>query len=462
MPGGIYLLIGPAGSGKTIYCMQFLRDGLSSGEQCVYISSNPDKNESVQFRSIKEGKADRANLEIMHVAHDLRSKKEITDALASILTRIEQALKSEAAETAQKGTKRVRIVVDSITHLLFLYGQSAVFRFMAELAALLSNAQATAICTLAQSERRYIDRLSTISAGILELKIEDREGALSRSIRLLSVKGVHHKALWVNFKISDQGDVLFDDQVGGVSVQNCTLCGKPIKGTALSEADFVFDTKTCLETYRKLSSALGMSISEAGLPSEAFDVSFFYIDIVGSSDPSMSVKKQVQKIELLNKFIGSCESFKRASKGKRIILPTGDGMAIGFLLNPELPLLLAIELHRELRQYNKGKSSDSQLGVRIGLASGPVFTVTDMNNVQNVWGPGIILARRVMDAGIDGHILLAEKLAEDLLAIKDDYRKIIRMVSSAYETKHGEKIKLYSAYSTDFGNSEQPPAVKRG
>lgn len=85
----------------------------------------------------------------------------------------------------------------------------------------------------------------------------------------------------------------------------------------------------------------------------------------------------------------------------KIVLPTGDGMAIGFLLNPELPLKLSIQLHQKLRSYNHSKKSNEDLiSVRIGISSGPIFIVSDINGNQNVWGPGIIVARRVMDLGI--------------------------------------------------------------
>jgi class 3 adenylate cyclase len=113
------------------------------------------------------------------------------------------------------------------------------------------------------------------------------------------------------------------------------------------------------------------------------------------------------------------------SAGKRMILPAGDGMAIGFPSKPEVPLELSIQLHRKLRAYDEEKSPSEETGVRIGLASGPVFTVADFNNVQNIWGPGIILALRVMDAGDSGHMLIAESLAEILLILKDEYRQMI-------------------------------------
>ena len=92
---------------------------------------------------------------------------------------------------------------------------------------------------------------------------------------------------------------------------------------------------------------------------------------------------------------------------------------------------------------------------RIGLATGPVFIVSDINSNQNIWGPGIILARRVMDLGDSGHILIADILAEQLIALKDEYRVIIKPVGN-YQIKHGQTIKMYSAYSQEFGNSDIP------
>jgi class 3 adenylate cyclase len=172
------------------------------------------------------------------------------------------------------------------------------------------------------------------------------------------------------------------------------------------------------------------------------------------------VGKQIQKIEALNKLIASCEALKTA-RDKRIVLPTGDGMAIGFILNPDLPLELAIEVHKKLRQYNRSRAREDNLGIRIGLASGPVYQVTDLNNTQNIWGPGIILARRVMDAGDEGHILLADNLAEELVALKDEYRAVIRPICDVFDIKHGQKVRLYSASSAEFGNPNLPAKVPK-
>ena len=182
---------------------------------------------------------------------------------------------------------------------------------------------------------------------------------------------------------------------------------------------------------------------------------FFFTDIVGLSDPRMSTKTQIKKIEMLNKLIKECIAFKTTSKDSLLVLPTGDGMVIGFFQSPELPLNLAMELHRKIGLYNKGKIPTEALRLRIGIHSGPVFVVNDVLENKNIWGPGIILSRRIMDIGNDGHILLSSRIAEDLRELSDEYKKIIKPLHD-YTLKHGQKILIYSAHGKDFGNPNIP------
>ena len=182
---------------------------------------------------------------------------------------------------------------------------------------------------------------------------------------------------------------------------------------------------------------------------------FFFVDIVGLSDTSMSTKTQIKKIETLNKCISDCTAFKAVPKESLLMLPTGDGCCIGFLQGPELPLQLAIELHQKLDDYNKAKIPSETVRVRIGLHSGNCFIVNDLFGNKNTWGPGIIYARRVMDFGDDGHILLSPSLAEDLRSISDEYREIIKPVHDVV-LKHGTTMLLYSAYGKGFGNKNHP------
>jgi hypothetical protein len=182
---------------------------------------------------------------------------------------------------------------------------------------------------------------------------------------------------------------------------------------------------------------------------------FFFTDIVGLSDTSMSTQTQIKKIETLNKSLAECDAYKSQPKETIVMLPTGDGMCLGFMQGPELPLLLAIQLQEKLREYNKAKIPSETVRVRIGLHSGNCFIVNDLQGNKNVWGPGIILTRRVMDFGDDDHILLSTQLAESLRELSDEYRAIIKPVHD-FILKHGQTMLVYSAYGDGFGNKTPP------
>lgn len=182
---------------------------------------------------------------------------------------------------------------------------------------------------------------------------------------------------------------------------------------------------------------------------------FFFVDIVGLSDPTMSTKTQIKKIEVLNKSISECEACKTAPEDSLLILPTGDGMAIGFLQGPGLPLRLAIELQKKLSEYNKAKIPSEIVRVRIGLHNGNVFVVNDIQGNKNIWGPGLIIARRVMDFGDENHILLSNTLAESLHELSDEYQRFIKPVHD-FTLKHDKTMLIYSAYGNGFGNSKPP------
>ena len=483
----ILLLSGPSGVGKTMYCRQFLLEGLLKGDKCIFISTDLSKMQFNALFSNVDNKNILDRMEFINPCDDMSlpynderavSGKGLANVILSALKRsLEIRSTTSETQTASSNQKReedvvggtdkpIRLVIDSMTHTLLLIGERTLIEFVMDLTRILKGLNVTAILTLTTSsvDQRMVSNLSSIVDGIIEMRLkEDSNDMAIRSIRVRHLKGVYYDPKWTSFKISSNGTIIFRG-VQRSSLRTpyeitCALCAKPVIGTSLVKSDLIFDSKECMEIYYRLENAYGSKISDTGLPSQAFHASFFFIDIVGLSDPTLSVKKQVQKIQILNELIYSCDSFRKTSPGKKIILPSGDGMAIGFLSNPESPLELSIQLHYKIHEYNEQKATSDSIGVRIGLGSGPVFTVSDLNNVQNIWGPGIILARRVMDAGDNGHILIAEKLAEELISLKDEYRRVINLISNKYRLKHGQEIKLYSAYSDDFGNPQIPAKV---
>src|SRR5213080_4063285 len=135
-----------------------------------------------------------------------------------------------------------------------------------------------------------------------------------------------------------------------------------------------------------------------GPPPLTVSYHWFFTDIVAGSDPTITTNEQARKIIVLNQLIDRTEVFRQRDPDSTLVLPTGDGMAIGFSDSPEKPLRLALEVHKNLYRYNKLKRSDKdKLLIRIGIDSGPVYLIKDLNGKENVWGPGIIMARRVMD-----------------------------------------------------------------
>lgn len=447
--GAAYLLTGPTGSGKTPYCAQFLREGMagsSGGGSCrrgMFVSLDPSHGRErlggqQQLLGGNDGSTMTAELVVL---------KDPSPAGAGELF--------ERIRAASPGT---RIAVDSLTYLLPRMGQHETLKFAAGLYdALRSVPGATSITTIVPAGE-FSDAVASIFDGVIQLKFEDQGNELVRSIRLLSLKGAYHSPVWAQFRILEDGRLAFGFDPPEAEVKKCKLCDKPIAaGKAAYDSDSSAFHPHCLETYRKLSDIYGASVIYAVVPAGVINANFFFIDIVGLSDPAMSVEKQIKKIEVLNSLIMATEAMAGTPRDKRIVLPTGDGMAIGFLLNPELPLQLSIQLHRKLAAFNRNAGSrDEAIGVRIGLSSGPVFVVSDVNNNQNVWGPGIILARRVMDIGDDRHILIAGGLAEALINLKDEYRAAIKLVSADFRIKHGQSIKVYSAFASDYGNPATP------
>jgi len=180
---------------------------------------------------------------------------------------------------------------------------------------------------------------------------------------------------------------------------------------------------------------------------------WFFTDIVAASNPNLVTTEQVRKSIVLNELILRTETFKNHDPKGTVILPTGDGMAIGFDNSPETPLRLSLELHRALTAYNKPKRGKEKLVLRIGIDTGPVYTVKDLTGKDNVWGPGIIMTRRVMDLAGNGQIFASSRIAEDIQNLSPEYKAILHPIGD-YSIKHGGMLHLFNIYGDGFGNKQ--------
>src|SRR6266404_8847430 len=171
-----------------------------------------------------------------------------------------------------------------------------------------------------------------------------------------------------------------------------------------------------------------------------------FIDIVGYS--KLSVNDQHASVEELNQIVRASEEFRKAETAGRLLkIATGDGMALVFYTSPEAPAHSAVEISRALKEHPR-------LQLRMGIHSGPVSGVVDVNERTNVAGAGVNMARRVMDCGDAGHILLSHHVAEDLEEY-EQWRPLLHDLG-ACEVKHGVRVSVVNLYTEQFGNATLP------
>src|SRR5215471_14743491 len=175
-----------------------------------------------------------------------------------------------------------------------------------------------------------------------------------------------------------------------------------------------------------------------------------FIDIVGYS--KLLIDEQRDYLHTLNEVVRETESFRAAeAAGKLTRLPTGDGMALVFATTPDAPVSCALQVSKALRSH-------PEVQVRMGIHSGPVSGITDVNNRSNVAGAGINLAQRVMDCGDAGHILLSKHVADDLEQYRQ-WRSHLHDLGEC-EVKHDVRIHAVNLYTDEVGNSEVPAKFK--
>jgi len=176
-----------------------------------------------------------------------------------------------------------------------------------------------------------------------------------------------------------------------------------------------------------------------------------FMDIVAYSTLPMDYQQRL--LTELQETVRHTPEFARAQAEDQLIrLPTGDGMALVFFHDPEAPARCALELGRSLRR-------NPDIKVRIGIHSGPVYRVADINANRNVAGGGINIAQRVMDCADAGHILLSSTAA-DVLGQLSAWRPMLHDLGEV-EVKHGVRVYLYNLYSDDAGNAELPKKLER-
>src|SRR3954471_18417357 len=176
-----------------------------------------------------------------------------------------------------------------------------------------------------------------------------------------------------------------------------------------------------------------------------------FMDIVSYS--KLPIDQQSELLGQLNQVVRGTEQFRAAeAAGKLVRLPTGDGMALAFFSSVDAPVRCALEVAEALK-------SRPNIKLRMGVDSGPVDLIVDVNDRPNVAGAGINMAQRVMDCGDAGHILLSQRVAGDL-AQYSKWQPHLQDLGEA-EVKHGVRVGLVNLYTENLGNLAVPEKVQR-
>src|SRR5881392_3255601 len=171
-----------------------------------------------------------------------------------------------------------------------------------------------------------------------------------------------------------------------------------------------------------------------------------FIDIVGYS--KLSINEQRAVVDELTTIVRGSDQYQKAeATGRLIKIPAGDGMALVFYTSQEAPAQCAIEISGALKAHPR-------LQVRMGVHSGPVSGVIDVNGHANLAGAGLNIAQRVMVCGDAGHILLSKHVAEDLEEY-EHWRPLLHDLGSC-EVKHGVRVSVVNLYDDQFGNANLP------
>ena len=176
-----------------------------------------------------------------------------------------------------------------------------------------------------------------------------------------------------------------------------------------------------------------------------------FIDIVGYS--KLLTNEQRDKVQELNRIVRETGQFRAAeAEGKLVRIPTGDGMILAFLTSPDAPVRCAIAVSLALR-------GRTDLPLRMGIHSGPIELVEDVNDKLNLAGAGVNMAQRVMDCADAGHILLSARAADDLAQYAEWKGQLHDL--GEIEVKHGLRVRVASLYGPDAGNATLPRKLQQ-
>jgi len=264
---GSLVLIGPPGSGKSVYCKQFLARAIENGITGVYVSTESSIAKVQEGLALLDFDVDKqiktGGLRIL----DLRSVIEgpVGEGAGIRGWLRGPSGKGPLAEVARRIEDSVgdlnspALVVDTITALLLRSNEE---EFIPFLRSLLDHLKAGGVMslfslTLGGHTEKFTTMMRSQFDGVLELKLDESTGSMRRLLRVFSLKGAPHKSDWLTFSISNEGLAIEEP----VQQTRCALCSRPIGSDPIKYEEtgqvVYFDNRECFNNYRKLKSVYG-------------------------------------------------------------------------------------------------------------------------------------------------------------------------------------------------------------
>ena len=266
VPSESLLLLGPSGIGKTIFCKQFLYNGLITGRPCIYVTTDeaPEeictsmKNYGFDVEPYKETDTFRI-IDCYSWKLGRKSSSEYT-----VNNPADLATLSMTIDKATRGLKKIHLVLDSITGLKSIcnHNETTFSKFLQMTVARINLINSYAIITAAPEahNQQFLSFLRLTFGGILEMKGDDSGKEIKRLLRIFSLRGARHKTHWTPFEITNKG-IAIKNAVKNETGNRCVMCSKLIKGDPQVEIvkgkKLSFDSEECAKTYRKLKSLYG-------------------------------------------------------------------------------------------------------------------------------------------------------------------------------------------------------------
>lgn len=252
IPRGIYLLMGPSGAGKTVFCKSFLINGFSNQEPGIYLSTDEDcERIQVSIRSlIEDQNTVNSNLKLVD-AYSWR----LGGAIDRPFVTVNPANLSEvsiACDTVCKGLSKPRFVLDSISSLVAHSNPDTALKFLQVITAKIRRMDALSIFTItpASHDNRFLSMVKSMFDGIFEMRLDETGWEFARMFRIFSIKGVQHKTHWVLYAINEKGGSLVED-----STPRCAWCGGVIEydphKVSIEGRNYTFHAPECEAKFRK-------------------------------------------------------------------------------------------------------------------------------------------------------------------------------------------------------------------